>query len=236
MLLVLVADDEGAADLLQNCMIKSQRIEGSMKFYCLTYLEIPFVLVISGYGKVNIARALTLAFHFYCISSLLCIGIAGVLYQCGYFLNHAVIAHSTFQYDVDFTPLGNSLGTFPKTESGVFMASPELVNYAVLAANTLSTPYHIGSIASADSFIADGQKAELLRQKFDAFAVDAETGAFAETAILAGLPFVSVKVLCHSADLRSPEQYVAHSAYAIQRAWSLALAFLQVMNEKKAAP
>lgn len=236
MLLILVADEEGAANLLQNCTITDQRTEGPMKFYCLTYLEIPFVLVISGYGKVNIARALTLAFDFYCISELLCVGIAGVLYPCGYFLNHAIIAESTFQYDVDFTPLGSSFGTFPNTEDGIWRASPELINYAILAADTLATPYHLGSIASADAFIADGKKAELLRQKFDAFAVDAETGAVAETAFLAEIPFVSIKVLCHSADLRSPEQYVAHSAYAIQRAQALALAFLQVMNEKKAAP
>ena len=226
MLLTIAPDHHHLEYLLSQVSILTTACFGNVTIYSVDYRKTTFILVESGYGKVNQARALTLAFSLFPISSVLSIGTAGDLCLKNPELFTAVIGVSTFQYDVDFTQLGEPIATLPDMETGMFDAPDNMITFAVNAAEATQTMYRKGTIACADRFLSNPVVAERLSHDFMATAVDAECAAVAQAAYLNDIPSIGMKIICDSATWDAPTQYMAYAEEAIFISQNVALAYM----------
>lgn len=229
MLLIIAPDANSVAYLLSQVTIDQTDVIGNVTLYTVTYNSYQFLIVISGYGKVNIARALTIATERTQISYILSIGTIGDVDITDPKIFSAIISKKSIQYDVNFTAIGEHYGKLPDMPVAVYYADSELIDKAIAASNAQHISYEVGKIATADKFVANGCQACCLHDVFRAKGVDAEAGAVGEVAYLNAIPYVSVKIICNNAANDAGKQYDLYSDEALLICQKIALSFVDEM-------
>lgn len=158
--------------------------------------------MVSGMGKVASAAAAQVACAAYGASSLVVIGVAGSLApHVG--VGDMVVSASSAHHDFDARPYMAERAVVPHHQRSVFDADP-LVR-AVLEmpwASASSLPrLHRGLVLSGDRIVADGADKQSLLDAFpDALAVDMETAAVAQVALVNGVAWGSLRSISDTAD------------------------------------
>lgn len=230
MLAILVPDDASIQYLLSKVTVTSTVTVGDMKFIKALYGGKIFLIIVSGYGKVNISRALTLACDKNTITCLLGLGTAGALWPCNMKMFSAVVCKSTLQYDVNFMQLGERFVTLPKMKKGIFPADEHLMHHAVEALKKEKICSLTGRIITDDCFVGCAKKALMLRKCYCGLAVDSECGALGQFAYMLKIPFTAIKVIADDAGCCAACQYEKHSKKANEIAGKAALRFLSACS------
>lgn len=227
MLLIIAPDANSVAYLLSQVTINQTVVIGNVTLYTVTYKANQFMIVVSGYGKINVARAITIATERATITGILCIGTIGHLDICRPKIFSAIISSDSFQYDVNFTALGEPIGTLPNMDEGVFDADSTMIANAKLAAMEHDVRYHVGTIATADRFVSDSCLAYCLRRIFKASGVDSDTGAVGQVAHLNNIPYVAIKVISNNASCDAGIQHEEYEDEALLICQKIALSYIE---------
>ncbi len=170
------------------------------------------VLVKSGVGKVNAARAAQALIDQYHPDYLINTGIAGGI-GSGLHVGDFVIGTELIQHDFDLTGFGYAKGYISGCGDGksvsVFASDDVLVrSFSGHAAAFLSAEnIHCGRIASGDVFVANAEMKKQIQADFSALAVEMEGAAIAQVAAANGVPFIILRAISDLADGTATESF-----------------------------
>lgn len=190
-------------DNVENCKVDS--ISHTI-IYKANMMNHDFIIMVTGYGKVNIARSLQYLIDNYQVKVLLTLGTAGSINDSNSILN-AVIVNNTLQYDVDFTPLGYAPSVIPDMKKGIYSSNEDLVTCMQEACYNANVCYINDLVASGDMFVCNNGLSNSIRREYSAGAVDCECGSIGEFAYVNKIPFIGLKVISNYANNNAVRQY-----------------------------
>ena len=148
-------------------------------------------LVECGIGKVNAALGAADLIRVFAPDAVVSTGVAGGLDESLAVMD-AVAGREVVYHDVDCGP-----GNLPGQVQGLpprFAGDPALL--AAAASLAARARIYAGLIASGDRFISRPEDVRAIKSAFpEALAVDMESGAIAQACHLAGVPFLSFRVV-----------------------------------------
>jgi adenosylhomocysteine nucleosidase len=170
----------------------------------------PFILAISGIGKVNSAAALQYVFDKYDIDTVINIGTAGG-FSGAFKKNSVMIPSAAYQHDYDLGPVGGEgykRGGIPGLADEKFIFDKELTD--TLKGICIRLGYEAGGgvLVSGDQFISDEKKVDELKEAFGASACDMEGGALLQATALNGFKRIAaVKSISDNADDNAADDF-----------------------------
>lgn len=165
-----------------------------LEFYTGKLYSKDVVIVKSNEGKVNSAIATQILILNFDVSYILNVGVAGTLDKTLNIYDIA-ISSNTVEFDQDVTALGYTKGyTFglDLIYVGAYTNIAERINKIC---NKLKLNSKIGTIISSDKFIVNEKEKVILKNDFDAIAVDMESASINHVAKLNNIPFVALRVI-----------------------------------------
>ena len=194
MIVILSEDIMGVSTLLNRATIlENENINGINIYKVKLENTLPFIIVISGYGKVNTARAIQLVDTKYCIDKLIVTGNTASLSATQAALGTVGISTSALQYDVDFTALGLDDFALPNQEVNEYPANTNLITKAQTAALIASQTAVTGLFATADQFLASTTEATTIGTETNALFVDTNAADAGQIAYFNEIPYIVVK-------------------------------------------
>jgi adenosylhomocysteine nucleosidase len=189
------------------------------------------VLLQCGIGKVNAAVGAALLIERYKPAAVINTGTAGGI-DPSLHIGDVVISSGLLHFDVDVTGFGYVPGQVPQMPP-VFEANTDLATLGERAVDELKDEgilpkdfnHRRGSIGSGDLFMDKPERIKAVKETFPAvLAVEMEGAAIAQTAYLAGVPFLIIRAISDVAGSDSPQthdQFVEiaskHSAEIVKR-------------------
>lgn len=218
MIAVFSEDTNEIKLLMQKVEILSHQSWGKTTIYIASLNNVQFLIVESGYAKVNLGVAAGLACNAYKVDKIIGMGDCGCLRSRGAKPGNVAVAQTSRQYDVDFSPLGYQPSLIVGLSSPQYPCNAELVALAQKEAKALNIPYITANFGSADRFLANGDDFYQLSQEFGFDCVDTETGAIGEFAFINSIPYVYVKGISNYGDDNAAEMYEHYRTAAYERA------------------
>lgn len=202
------SETEAFLALLSNLQSVSS---AGLIFYSGKNADKNLVIVKSGIGKVNAARCTQLLIDLFHPDYIINSGIAGGVDK-SLCVGDVVIGKELVQHDFDVTAFGHAKGYLCTGERDdiptVFHADEKLISLLEESAKGLvKGKVYTGRIASGDIFVADRALKQSIYQEFGAAAVEMEGAAIAQTAVYAGVPFVTLRVISDRADGTAAESF-----------------------------
>lgn len=157
--------------------------------------DLEITILQSGIGKVNAAVGTAVLLERFQPQAIINTGSAGGFAQ-DMKIGDVVISSSVRHHDVDVTAFGYELGQVPGMPAAFSAdeALKKLARQAVADLNEVNV--REGLIATGDSFMADPERVQQLRQQLpDMLAVDMEAAAIAQSCHLFEVPFVVIRAL-----------------------------------------
>ena len=188
---IIIAMEKELSPFIRGKLVKEKTI-GGKTFYLFTIGKAKCVVVHSGIGKVNAAYATTMLIREFAPEFIVSTGISGGLGRCE--LLETVVAKDVVQHDVDTTALGDEPGFVSTVNKVYFEADETLTQKFVEITNAKKVRFACG-----DRFVADNETRDFIVKTFDASACDMESGAIAQVAFIAQVPFVAVRCISDGA-------------------------------------
>lgn len=184
----------------------------NMDFYIGKIADKKCIIVQSGVGKVNAARATQALIDNYKVTKIINVGAAASVNDL---LNvgDIVIGKYVVQHDFDITAFGHSKGYITGTGNGVECNNDiiekiqEAVNEEKKEIKEKTFESKLGIVATGDIFCTDVGMKDKIRAKFDADVVDMECGAVAQVAYLAGIPFGVIRGISDTPNGKNAEDF-----------------------------
>lgn len=174
------------------------------KIFDLTFYECNLedknlVLVESGVGKVNAARATQVLIDKMNVDFVFNIGVAGSVSNYVNVLD-IVIGNKMVQHDFDITAFNHEKGYIPNV--GVYISSD---NKLLDVARSIKTEanIHEGVIASGDIFVTEPEMSRKIFNKFNALAVEMEGASIAQVCYLCNIPYLVIRSISDSPNSNS---------------------------------
>ncbi len=213
---IIGAMDEEVARLKSQVNLISQKKIIDIDFFIGNLHGKNVVLVRSGIGKVNAAVCTQVLIDLYGVDCVINTGVAGGLHP-DLKIGSVVISKDTVQHDFDTSPMGDPIGVIPRSRESFFKADPNLVELAQQVCHKLvgNENVFVGRIATGDQFICDPAQVNRIRELFDAYCVEMEGAAIAQTCYLNRVPFVIIRAISDNSDEEahiSYEQFVERCA------------------------
>lgn len=165
-----------------------------LEFYTGKLYSKDVVIVKSNEGKVNSAIATQILILNFDVSYILNVGVAGTLDKTLNIYDIA-ISSNTVEFDQDVTALGYKKGYTFGLDSIYIDAYINIVEKINKICNKLKLTSKIGTIISSDKFIVNEKEKVILKNDFDAIAVDMESASINHVAKLNNIPFVALRVI-----------------------------------------
>lgn len=170
-------------------------------FYKGTLEGKKIVLVEGGIGKVNSSVCTTLLIDRFKVDQLIFTGVAGGT-NPNIEVGDIVISNELIQHDFDCTAFGMKHGEIPRMDTSIFKADKNLIEIAEKSALELFDPKNIytGRIVSGDTFVAESEKINWLRETFNSECTEMEGAAVAHVCFLFKIPFVIIRSISDKAN------------------------------------
>ena len=163
-------------------------------FYKCNLNNKELILVESGVGKVNAARATQILIDNMKVDCIYNIGVAGSVNKDVNVLD-IVIADRLVQHDFDITPFDHEKGYIPNV--GVYINSDNTLLSKCINTD-INANKHVGVIASGDIFCKDYNMSNKIANKFNALAVEMEGASIAQVCHLCNIPFIVIRSISDS--------------------------------------
>lgn len=210
MLLIVSSNEKYVSNILEKITYKEKEITPNMsKVYECNYNDHKFMILATGYGKVNIGSSLRYVVDKYNITVILCIGTAGSISDSNKIFN-AIIPISTMQFDVDFTPNGYSAMQIPLLDNYEYKTNEDINNLLIEICN-LYCNYSVDSIASSDMFVSNYRLSNSIRLECNAGVVDTESGSVGEFSYINNIPYSCIKIISNYANNNAIKQYKSYN-------------------------
>ena len=188
---IIFAMKEELDELLKRIRLEKEYQIFDLTFYECAYQGLTCVLVESGIGKVNAARATQILIDNMKVDYIFNIGVAGGISD-KLEVGDIVIGDKLIQHDFDLTAFNHNKGYIPNV--GDFIHSDD---YLISLATSIDEPkeYNIllGTIASGDIFCTEKWMSEKIANKFNALCVEMEGASIAQVCYLSHVPFLVIR-------------------------------------------
>ena len=222
---IIIAMEKELAPFIRGKEVE-ERCVGGKTFYSFTMNDARCVVVQSGIGKVNAAYATTMLIREFMPDFIVSTGISGGLGRCE--LLELVTAKDVVQHDVDTTALGDEPGFVSTVNKVYFEADKTLTQKFVELTNA-----RVVRFACGDRFVADTQTRDFIVGTFDASACDMESGAIAQVAFCAQVPFVAVRCISDGAGEGAEMSFEKLTDIASEKLAKAVTVWLQIMTQKE---
>ena len=160
---------------------------------------VELVLVESGIGKVMAAMSVAILADRFRVDAVINTGSAGALAE-GISVGDVVIAEKLAYHDVDVTAFGYEYGQMAQ-QPLYFESDKKFVTLIQESLSKLNQKWHLGLIATGDSFVAGDDKIAVIKEHFpQVLAVEMEGAAIAQAANDLELPFLVVRAMSDNAN------------------------------------
>lgn len=194
----------------------------SMEF-CEGIIEDKKVIVVrSGIGKVNAAVCTQILIDEFHVDAVINTGIAGSL-NADINIGDIVLSTDLIQHDMNAVAFGYPIGQIPQMEEFSFKSDDALRALAANACKAVNSDIEVfeGRIASGDQFVADQNTKDFIVKNFQAYAVEMEGAAIAQTAYLNDVPFLVIRAISDKADGSAEMDYPTFEAQAAEHSFRL---------------
>ena len=205
---------------------KYLKIENEYKIFDLTFYEGKInnamcVLVESGIGKVNEARATQILIDNMKVDYIFNIGVAGGVNSC-LEVGDIVVGEKMVQHDFDITAFNHEKGYIPSV--GKYILSDEyLLKVAMESINDAKK----GVIASGDIFCTDLKMSEKINQKFNALCVEMEGASIAQVCFLSHIPFLIIRSI---SDVPGKNNKIVYEKFLIDSSKKVAKGLFEILK------
>lgn len=165
-----------------------------LTFYKCNLFNKELVLVESGVGKVNAARATQILIDKMNPKYIFNVGVAGSISDKVNVLD-IVASDKLVQHDFDITGFDHEKGYIPNV--GIYMDADKYLLDITKNVN-IDTKVHIGTIASGDIFITDKNMSNKINNKFNALCVEMEGASIAQACTLSSVPYLVIRSISDS--------------------------------------
>ena len=225
---IIGAMDEEIALLLENMSDKKEQTIANTLFVQGKLSGKDVVLLKSGIGKVNAAMATTIMHEHYSPAYVINTGSAGG-FSNDLEVGDIVISNEVVHNDVDVTAFNYEYGQVPGMPA-MFTADKSLIEKATLAVNELAVRSAVGIIATGDSFMADPERVEFVREKFPTMiAAEMEAAAVAQVCYQYDKPFVILRALSDIAGKDSSISFDSFLETAANNAAQIIMAMIRII-------
>ena len=226
---IIAAMPEELIHLTQN-LDKPQEVQVmGNTYYTGTIGKTEVVLVQSGIGKVMSAMSVAVLVDHFQVEAIINTGSAGALAE-GIAVGDVVIADKLVYHDVDVTAFGYAYGQMAG-QPLYFNSDKEFITRIQTNLSQLEQTWHLGLIATGDSFIAGDDKIASIKSHFpDVLAVEMEGAAIAQAAQALDLPFLVIRAMSDNANHEASISFDEFIIEAGRRSAQVLLAFLKALN------
>ena len=226
---IIAAMPEELVYLTQN-LDKTQEIQVlGNTYYTGTVGNTEVVLVQSGIGKVMSAMSVAVLADHFQVEAIINTGSAGALAE-GIAVGDVVIADKLVYHDVDVTAFGYAYGQMAG-QPLYFESDKKFITRIQTILSQLEQTWHLGLIATGDSFIAGDDKIASIKSHFpDVLAVEMEGAAIAQAAQALGLPFLVIRAMSDNANHEASISFDEFIIEAGRRSAQVLLAFLKALD------
>ena len=226
---IIAAMPEELVHLTQN-LDKPQEVQVlGNTYYTGTIDKTEVVLVQSGIGKVMSAMSVAVLADHFQVEAIINTGSAGALAE-GIAVGDVVIADKLVYHDVDVTAFGYAYGQMAG-QPLYFESDKNFITRIQTNVSQLNQTWHLGLIATGDSFIAGDDKIASIKSHFpDVLAVEMEGAAIAQAAQALDLPFLVIRAMSDNANHEASISFDEFIIEAGRRSAQALLAFLKALN------
>ncbi|SDP08658.1 adenosylhomocysteine nucleosidase [Streptococcus sp. NLAE-zl-C503] len=226
---IIAAMPEELVYLTQN-LDKAQEVQVlGNTYYTGTIGKTEVVLVQSGIGKVMSAMSVAVLADHFQVEAIINTGSAGALAE-GIAVGDVVIADKLVYHDVDVTAFGYAYGQMAG-QPLYFNSDKEFITRIQESLSQVEQIWHLGLIATGDSFIAGEDKIASIKSHFpDVLAVEMEGAAIAQAAQALDLPFLVIRAMSDNANHEASISFDEFIIEAGRRSAQVLLAFLKALN------
>ena len=226
---IIAAMPEELLYLTQN-LDKTQEVQVlGNTYYTGAIGKTEVVLVQSGIGKVMSAMSVAVLADHFQVEAIINTGSAGALAE-GIAVGDVVIADKLVYHDVDVTAFGYAYGQMAG-QPLYFESDKNFITRIQTNLSQLDQTWHLGLIATGDSFIAGEDKIASIKSHFpDVLAVEMEGAAIAQAAQALDLPFLVIRAMSDNANHEASISFDEFIIEAGRRSAQVLLAFLKALN------
>ena len=196
---ILGAMDTEVRTLVAALEHKKEETIASMPFVCGTLAGKDVVVCKCGIGKVCAAMCAEIMVLRFGVKCIINTGVAGAI-DTRLRVADTVTAQSLVQWDVDTSALGDPIGYLSQLCKIEMDCDKEMVEKAQALMQQKKMPHLLGTVATADRFVAKEADKRFLREQFNACACEMEGGAMAQAATMNGVPFLVLRAISDTAD------------------------------------
>ena len=161
--------------------------------------SVELVLVESGIGKVMSAMSVAILADHFQVDAVINTGSAGAVAN-GIAVGDVVIADKLCYHDVDVTAFGYDYGQMAR-QPLYFESDKKFISLIQESLSKLDQTWHLGLIATGDSFVAGEDKIKVIKEHFpQVLAVEMEGAAIAQAAHAMNLPFLVIRAMSDNAN------------------------------------
>ena len=161
--------------------------------------SVELVLVESGIGKVMSAMSVAILADHFQVDAVINTGSAGAVAN-GIAVGDVVIADKLCYHDVDVTAFGYDYGQMAR-QSLYFESDKKFISLIQESLSKLDQTWHLGLIATGDSFVAGEDKIKIIKEHFpQVLAVEMEGAAIAQAAHALNIPFLVIRAMSDNAN------------------------------------
>ena len=219
---IIFAMEEELEELLKYLKIEKEYTIFDLSFYEGIINGVYCVMVRSGAGKVNAARATQILIDNIKVDYIFNIGVAGGISK-SLKVGDIVIGEKLVQHDFDITAFNHDKGYIP--EIGVYIQTDDYLFR--LANNVLKSDDKInvvsGVISSGDIFCTEVKMGQKINSKFNALCVEMEGASIAQICYLNHIPFLVLRSISdtpNNDNVITYEEFLKYSSKNIAYAMS----------------
>ena len=196
---IIAAMPEELVYLIQHLDDASEEKVLGNSYYTGKIGSAELVLVESGIGKVMSAMSVAILADHFQVDAVINTGSAGAV-ATGIAVGDVVIADKLCYHDVDVTAFGYDYGQMAR-QPLYFESDKKFISLIQESLSKLEQTWHLGLIATGDSFVAGEDKIKVIKEHFpQVLAVEMEGAAIAQAAHALNLPFLVVRAMSDNAN------------------------------------
>jgi len=227
---IIAAMPEELAYLLQHLDdAREEKILGN-SYHTGKVGSVELVLVESGIGKVMSAISVAILADHFQVDAVINTGSAGAVAN-GIAVGDVVIADKLCYHDVDVTAFGYDYGQMAR-QPLYFESDKKFISLIQESLSKLEQTWHLGLIATGDSFVAGEDKIKVIKEHFpQVLAVEMEGAAIAQAAHALNLPFLVVRAMSDNANHEASVSFDEFIVEAGRRSAQALMTLLQSIKD-----
>ena len=227
---IIAAMPEELAYLLQHLDdAREEKVLGN-SYHTGKVGSVELVLVESGIGKVMSAMSVAILADHFQVDAVINTGSAGAVAN-GIAVGDVVIADKLAYHDVDVTAFSYDYGQMAR-QPLYFESDKKFISLIQESLSKLDQTWHLGLIATGDSFVAGEDKIKVIKEHFpQVLAVEMEGAAIAQAAHALNLPFLVIRAMSDNANHEASVSFDEFIVEAGRRSAQALMTLLQSIKD-----